>query len=949
MQEAGSSVMLNASATTFDSSLTVAYDWDFGDNTTGEGEVVSHTYSQDGEYTITLTVSDIHSSVAPSTFVMTFNTQPADNRAPVASFEATVDGLAVSVDATDSRDPDGDLISYAWDFGDSSASQNTATADYTYATAGEYTITLTVSDTGFSDDATKTVTVRVPNNFVGDSARGKALYEGTELLDGDNLLCSVCHGVDGQGNDPLTINPYLVGSKNAFDKISATMPPGEAIVCDGQCAADIEAYLLTWEPVVHEVMACGDHLTYGARQLKLLTREEYQNSMVDLVGIDFDLSKAVPDDTYIHGYSNHITAAATQVHVDNYMLNAEQVAAWSRENNFAGVIDCSSLSIDACADEFVDGFAMRAFRRPLTTGEANTVKSFFEENYSDSVVEAGIEVAMTAVLTSPIFLYRSEQGEAVMANEYDGRSYEFVDASEVFTASDFTDKREVFPDLSTVTGSEVFGATPMNGAQPAKLGKHMSFSGDGTLFKVSMRAVREPSGPYPEVNFRGPGFSIDMIVDWDEFKTIYFYIPGLGGTSELSFNKSPTESKIEVYEFEYGPGQLIPNSPDVDAYELTPYEIATFLSYTYTGSTPDANLLEAAANNELDTNAQISLQIERLLSNPKSVQRMGNFAAQWLGSDGVLTEAKDTERYPELTDEIRRSMAQEVRELFTHVIFDDTQSIDNLYNSDYVFVDSILSEYYGLGSVAGDDFVKVDGMGERGGMLTTGAFHVTYATSDEASPIYRAVAAREHFLCQDIPPPPAGVSVGREAAEEAAQAELDADWLSGNMTNRRRYHLLTQGEGCGGCHDEIINPLGFGMEDFDTIGRHRTLDLNNQTIDATGTLYGITNMYDFTQSLEFTGSKGLGHELSQLDNVKECFVSNMFRYAVGLGHHEIDKNNADLGELTPEEEADYSCSIVGMNESMTAANGNPKVMLQQLGALNLVRYRKEQARQGGEE
>lgn len=789
----------------------------------------------------------------------------------------------------------------------------------------------------------------------GNASNGEALYKGS------TYNCEFCHGVEGAGgqlNRPIDstktafTHSNFAGSVGLEEFIYRYMPsaenPGQ---CNEQCSADIAAYIRSWannssaanssssqgasssEPLTFKGTICDDRITYAARQLKLLTRFEYQNSVEDLVGIDFEVGKDLPDDTYIHGFSNNLGASVTEVHVDSYLAAAESVAAWSRANNYQGVVNCNGLSATACADAMLDGFAKRAFRRPAMQNERLAIHDLFDEAYTDGDVNNGVEMAITAILSSPGFLYRSEQGEAISTSEYDGSPYEFTGTTTTLKAADFTDKRQYV--TGTQPGSLIIGDTTNN--QTAKLGKHISFTGAGTRAEVTLRAVRPANdGANPTLRVYVGSISFEVPVTWSNFRTISFYLPGVSGHREFAFEKRSDTTQIEVADFTYGEAALIPNAPDLDAYKLTSYEVATYLAYTFTGSTPDAELMAAADAGELETKAQITAQVDRLLASPRAKDLLGNFVTQWLGTDKALSEAKDPAKYPEINETLRKAMVQEVRELFAHIVLDDSQTIEKFFAADYTFANKTLADHYGLSGATGDNFVKVNAGANRGGILTTAAFMTAYGNNDETSPIRRAGAVRERLLCHDIPPPPPGVVIDREAAA----AELAAQWEAGSITNRERYHQLTLGESCQACHREIINPLGFGMEDFDTIGRHQTTDRNGNTIDASGTLYGIGALTD-GQTLAFNGAKDLSHQLAGLDAVKQCFAKNLFRFALGTGTLEIDEDNEDLGHLTDQEKSDYACSVRDVTAAMIDLQDDPKQLLKELGALQLVRYRKE--------
>ena len=185
---------------------------------------------------------------------------------------------------------------------------------------------------------------------------------------------------------------------------------------------------------------------------------------------------------------------------------------------------------------------------------------------------------------------------------------------------------------------------------------------------------------------------------------------------------------------------------------------------------------------------------------------------------------------------------------------------------------------------------------------------------------------------------PTNIELAREAADGALDAYIEEQ--GGTITNRERYAFLTKDEPCSDCHREIINPHGFGMEDFDAVGLLRVIDANNKTIDASGELIGTVELTD-TDVVSFHGAKELSLTLSELPAAQTCFSEKSFRFVMGIGHDVFDHVADDAPELSSDEKAAYSCALDSMNGSMAQSNNNARAALTALGIRDIVRYRKQ--------
>jgi hypothetical protein len=549
-------------------------------------------------------------------------------------------------------------------------------------------------------------------------------------------------------------------------------------------------------------------------------------------------------------------------------------------------------------------------------------------------------------LSSPQFLYRSEAGTAVQ-DLLDGSNGTDSDGNGVtLNGADFQTKSTGGADGS---GWNIWSEGYIQN----------SFElADEALFQISMKGDAAQS-VWPEMELAIDSTVVaTTTVDSSTYQVYEFSVNGYTGSHQVQirftndFYQDGEDRNLYVASTTVSATQSATNIADVidlstldsNAYVLSDYEMASFLSYTFTGSTPDETLLSAAENGELGTQAQLEAQIERLLATDKAKRHMGVFAAQWLGSDEVVHMQKDSELFPDFSNDVSKAMAAEAQALFIHTFYNDTQGFSALFNADYVFVNDALANFYGLGSVGTSttdplQMVKVDASSaHRGGVLTLGALMANMADPSESSPVKRADDIRSRMLCQNIPAPDATIASFRAELAEELLAELQDQVI----TNRAFIAEITKESPCNACHEEMINPLGFGLEDFDAVGRYRTVDANNLTIDSSGTLYGVNSLFD-GEALDFDGAKDLSNKFAQLESVQSCFSANVFRYAMDIGHNRINIDSEQTGTLTEEERADYSCSVDALSSTLAASN-SIRDLFTQLGTLDLVRFRKQRDR-----
>ena len=305
-----------------------------------------------------------------------------------------------------------------------------------------------------------------------------------------------------------------------------------------------------------------------------------------------------------------------------------------------------------------------------------------------------------------------------------------------------------------------------------------------------------------------------------------------------------------------------------ETYRLSPYEIATALSYLFWATTPDTALLDAAASGALDTPEGIAQAARRLLDSPRSHAAVAEFFRQWLGTDDFLFTNKDAAVYPSFDNAVREAMVAEQDAFVKAVLWEGTGTIAELLTAGYVVANDALLRFYGLPAGAGATLQKatVDRNAQhRGGLLTLGTVLGIHAHPNESSPVRRGVFVRTRLLCQSLPSPPQNLDVTPPG-------------LDPTLTTRARFARHTEEDVCAGCHRHI-DGIGFGFERYDGVGAYREQEAG-MPIDASGEILGLEDLND-PATLPFEGPIALGNILAQSPNAQACFARQMFRYARG--------------------------------------------------------------------
>jgi hypothetical protein len=251
--------------------------------------------------------------------------------------------------------------------------------------------------------------------------------------------------------------------------------------------------------------------------------------------------------------------------------------------------------------------------------------------------------------------------------------------------------------------------------------------------------------------------------------------------------------------------QLDPNNPE-SVHPVDEFALASRLSYFLWSSMPDHELTDLAAKNQLRKN--LDAEVRRMLASPKSQAFVENFAGQWLEIRNLNFVAPDKETYPDFDDNLRQAMLKETDLFFASIMHEDRSVLDFL-DADYTFVNAPLAKLYGIPNVTGDEFQRVSLVGTpRRGVFTQASVLTISSNPTRTSPVKRGKWVLEELLGTPPPPPPPSVP----------ELKNEGQPVAGTLRHQMEEHRANPV--CASCHARM-DPIGFGLENFDGIGRWR--------------------------------------------------------------------------------------------------------------------------------
>ena len=606
----------------------------------------------------------------------------------------------------------------------------------------------------------------------------------------------------------------------------------------------------------------------GSVRIHRLNRAEYANAMHDVFGIDVDAAALLPTDDISAGFDNIANALkVSPSFLDQYIMAARAVAKQAIGTPLTGKeVKVTLRGVDPNV--------------PLPPGARGGITAQFLAPYEgDYEIRAAgnpavITVDGTTVDTKGRNHLTAGLHAVVSANA--GRSFAESEG-ELFG---FVPGGAGTGYASTGTG---FGGGGGGGGGGRGGGPNITVDGPfnpignpvDTASRTRIFVCRAPDANEETAcasrimsNLARKAFR-RSVTDQDLAPLMHFYAEGRkAGTFETGIENATVamlSSAKFLYRVEPPPADAKPGS----IYKLNGIELASRLSFFLWSTIPDEELLTAAEQGKLTDPKSLEHQVRRMLADPRAKTLTTNFAFEWLKVRDMAALEPDPFTYPAFDGSLRTALRREM-EMFVDSIFHEDRSVVDLLSANYTFVNERLAAHYGIENVRGDQFRRVTLTDpNRFGLLGKGAILMVTAYPNRTSPVLRGSYILENITGTPPSPPPPNV----EAFKENKEGEKP-------KTVREIMETHRANPTCNACHG-VMDPLGFSLENFDTIGSYRSVDRFTRTkIDTSGKLVDGTPV---------NGPSDLRNALLQHpEQFAQTFTEKMMTYALGRGVEYFD-------------------------------------------------------------
>jgi Protein of unknown function (DUF1592)/Protein of unknown function (DUF1588)/Protein of unknown function (DUF1587)/Protein of unknown function (DUF1585)/Protein of unknown function (DUF1595)/Cytochrome C oxidase, cbb3-type, subunit III len=594
-----------------------------------------------------------------------------------------------------------------------------------------------------------------------------------------------------------------------------------------------------------------------------LTRAEYANTVRDLLGVDFRAADEFPPDDSGYGFDNiGDVLTVSPALMQRYMTAAERIAARAVGG---GPLPAPGV------------FTRRS--RARRTGDGTIELKHILEYDADYTIRVGVQ-GHRGDDDPPVTMVISVDGSPVKTvtvpvqlnavNKQGGATQRALFEARVFLTGNEHTFRAAFVDDETLKSIPVKSRTDVNqNIFPEFLDVAGPFRPDAPHAVKKAALVCDPASGQACVNriigtlarraYRRPVTPADLA----PLHRVYAkaiargYKPAEGVQFTIA---SMLVSPHFLFRVEKDP------LPGTIA-RVSGVELASRLSYFLWSSMPDEELLRLGETGRLRLPAVLSAQVTRMLADPKAGALADTFAAQWLETRSLDAVTRDQMKFPEWNNELRDAMRSETR-LFFDAVMRENRPISDFIDGRYTYVNARLARHYGIPGVEGPDFRRVElTTDERSGVFTQASVLTVSSYPTRTSVVLRGKYLLETVLNTPPPPPPGDVP------------PLDEKTIGIAVSHRAQLEAHRSDPLCASCHNKM-DPLGFGLENYDAVGRWRTAD-GAFEIDATGTFPGGKT---FATPVEL---KALLR--SRMPQFTRALAERMLTYALGRGVEPFDR------------------------------------------------------------
>ncbi|MEP6670464.1 MAG: DUF1592 domain-containing protein [Chthoniobacter sp.] len=695
--------------------------------------------------------------------------------------------------------------------------------------------------------------------------------------------CFDCHNDKKQKGDvnllSVADNPKLEENRKIWEKVAEVveggdMPP-EKKPQPNDSQRDLMIKFIDGQLSKSD---CTGPVNPGKVTIRRLNRAEYQNTIRDLMGVDFN-PEDFPNDEVGYGFDNiGDVLSLPPMLMEKYMVAADEIV------HKAIVLDTEAkrevkrlagdqfLAKDPAAIRPLDNKTLGLYREAEGVAKYSAPRPgeylFRVRAYGEL---AGPELPKLALRVDGKEVAVFNVGNEVKAKNYEARATLPAGARQIAVAflNNYNDANNADPKLRgdrNVFVESVEIQTPPGGA-PALPESHKRLitrmPQPGQEHEVAMEII----GRFLPEAYRRPvaPAEVERVAKFVELaqKNGGSFLEGI----QTAFQAALCSPNF-LYRWELDPASAKPG----DTRDLTDYEIASRLSYFLWSSMPDAELFALAAKGELRKPEVLEKQVTRMLHDWRARALVDNFGDQWLQIRNIWDVAIDPDTFPKWKDELKGAMKEETERFFEAIIKED-RPVTDLIDADFTFLNEDLARYYGIEGVKGKEFQRVTLPKDspRGGVLTQGSVLVSTSTPTRTSPVIRGKWILEQILGTPPPPPPPDVPPLQEQKQ-----------INQTTSVRQRLEQHRSRAECAGCHAKM-DPLGFALENFDATGAWRDSD-GKFPVDPSGKL---------TNGTTFSGPRELKKILKGDKKFVRCITQKMLTFALGRGLERYDKCSVD--------------------------------------------------------